>query len=142
MENFKDILQDLIDEKGLSLRQLEKKTAVPSSQFSRYLKGVYPSIDVAERLAEFFGCSFDFLFGLDDVRKRFEYKHYDMSVFLDRYGDVLKENNITHWKLCKEIGLNESNIRKWQKGVVPKIQKLIIITKELSTSIDFLIGRV
>ncbi|MBO5102516.1 MAG: helix-turn-helix transcriptional regulator, partial [Clostridia bacterium] len=47
MDNFVDILRDLVNEKGLSLRKLEKESGISSNQYSRYLRGAMPAVDCA-----------------------------------------------------------------------------------------------
>ena len=75
-----------------------------------------------------------------DIRKK--YKDIDMSLFLKRYKEVRDKANITHWKLCKKTELSESSLRHWQYGDTPSIESLIIIATNLSTSIDYLVGRI
>ncbi len=64
MEKFVDILNDLIIDKGLSLRKLAEESHISANQYSKYLKGTIPTIPVAIRLADYFNHSVDFLFGL------------------------------------------------------------------------------
>ena len=141
MDTLDCILQDLVQDSGLSLREIEKQSNVASSQMSSYLKGSIPTIPVACRIAKFFDVSVDYLFGLDEQKKRGTYADLNLSVFLERYQKVLKENKINHWKFCQENGLSESCRRKWRKGTMPSTAYLVVIAKQLSCSIDWLIGR-
>lgn len=142
MDKFCDILKDLIDESGLKLREIEKASGIPSSQMSRYLKSTIPTVAVAERIAKYFDCSFDYLFGLTEVREHKKFKDCDLTVFLPRYEKALKENHTTHWKFCYDNKMNESLLRHWKKGEVPRFDNLIIIAKNLSVSLDYLLGRI
>ena len=65
-----------------------------------------------------------------------------MSVFLDRYEEVRNKANITHWKLSQTTELSESALRHWEYGDIPTLESLIIIATNLSTSIDYLVGRI
>lgn len=141
MEKFNDILKDFVDEKGLSLRKLSEESGVSAMQYSRYLKGSYPTVDVAVRLAAYFDCTLDYLFGVTLENQKCNKKTYDLSIFVERYLKVLKENNLSHWKFAKLYGISESNLRHWKNGDTPKVETLEIIARELSTSIDFLVGR-
>lgn len=143
MERFREILKDLINETGLSLRQLEKVSGVSAMQYSRYLKDSIPTIDVIMKIAKFFNCSIDYLFGLDDNRNTNNYKtyDYDISKFLPRYMELLKTNNISHYKFAQTQPFNESIIRHWQAGRVPRLDIIYIIANEFGSSIDYLIGR-
>ncbi len=141
MDDFAEILGDLIDDKGLSLRALGKETKVSASLYSSYLRGRIPTVAVAVRIANYFDCSLDYLFGLSNKIKPYFFKDYDVSLFLPRYRALLEENNITHWKFCQNLRLNESVIRKWEKGQEPRFERLIIIAENLGASLDYLVGR-
>ncbi len=143
MEVFADILKDLIEESGLSLRQLAKESGVSAMQYSRYLKGSIPTINVTLKIAKYFGCSLDYLFGLSEAKNGKKYKTYscDISKFLSNYKKLLDENNITHYKFMKDSGYDESAIRHWKAGSIPRLDIVYYIAKNLGGSIDELVGR-
>lgn len=143
MELFRENLRDLIDETGLSLRQLEKESGVSAMQYSRYLRDSIPTIDVVLRIAQYFDCSIDYLFGLDNDKKSSLYKtyNYDISKFLPRYLELLKTNNISHFKFSQGQPFNESILRHWQAGRVPRLDIVYIIANYFGSSMDYLIGR-
>lgn len=140
MNNFADILRDLIEESGLSLRGLAEASGVSSTQYSKYLKGSIPTIDPAFRICKYFGCSFDYLFGLDSKRDC-SFGDYDLSKFLHRYLSALKNKQTTNWKFAQKIGFGESCVRHWKKGQTPSLDLIFKIAYNLSVSIDYLIGR-
>lgn len=141
MEKFSEILNDLILESGLSLRALATKSKVSAVQYGKYLKGSYPRVEVAVRIANYFNCSLDYLFGISNIRKIKNYKEYDISQFVNKYIKLLEQNDITHWKFAKENNISESSLRHWKYGEVPSMESLIKIAENLSSSIDYLIGR-
>ncbi len=144
MENFSEILKDFIIDKELSIRKIAKESGVSASQYGKYLDKAYPTIPVAVKIANYFDCSLDFLFGISEKRNHEKYicKEYNMGVFLQRYSELLKHNKVSHWKFCKENGLSESNIRHWRSGHSPKIENLVFIAYNLSGSLDYLLGRI
>lgn len=143
MDEFKEILKDLINDTGLSLRQLSKESGVSAMQYSRYLRGSIPTINVILKIAKYFDCSVDYLFGLNDKKKSKNYKTYDYEIsgFVDRYLKLLKDNNLTNFKFAKGTIFDESIIRHWKAGVTPRLDIIYIIAKDLGGSIDDLIGR-
>lgn len=143
MELFRENLRDLIDETGLSLRQLEKESGVSAMQYSRYLRGGIPTINVVLKIAKFFGCSIDYLFGLDNIKNSYHYKtyDYDSSKFFSRYMQLLKNKNISHYKFSKEQPFNESILRHWRAGRTPRLDIVYIIANHFGSSMDYLIGR-
>lgn len=141
MYKFADILKDLIDDIGFSLRKLASESNVSAVQYSKYLRGAYPTIQVAVRIADYFDVSLDYLFGITDNKSHKPFKQFNLSVFLDRYAKARNKANISHWKLSQKTELSESALRHWKNGDVPSVESLIIIATNLSTSIDYLVGR-
>ena len=143
MEQFRENLKDLIDETNLSLRKLEKASGVSAMQYSRYLRNSIPTIDVALKIAKYFNCSIDYLFGLDDRKNTNLYKtyDYDISKFVPRYLELLKQNKISHYKFSMNQPFNESIIRHWQSGKVPRLDIVYTIANYFGSSMDYLIGR-
>ena len=139
MDKFSEILNDLILETGLSVNKIAKESKISATQLGKYLKGSYPSVEIAIKIGNYFNCSLDYLFGISENKTK-KFKNYDLSLFLKRYLKVLAENNISNWKFMQQHNLSESSFRRWRKGEKPSIPYLIVIAKDLSTSIDYLIG--
>ena len=138
VENFKDILID----RNMSIQELSKKTGIDDSNLYDYLHGAIPNVSFAVKIANILNCSLNFLMGLDDEPNSIPFKqNFDISLFSDRYDNLLKENKITHFRLCKERNLNYSSHYAWQRGSVPAMSSLIIIASYFGTSIDYLVGR-
>jgi len=136
---FAEVLLELIEERGLSLRKLEHECGVTSSQLSKYLKGFMPSVFVAVRLANYFGVTLDFLFGLEDENRWSGELVLDVDGFVSRYEGMLDKFNMSHYKIAKKTSLSESSLRRWRKGHVPSTEALVIIAETLSISIDYLV---
>ena len=142
MSKFVENLQDLLDDNNLTLRKLGEKINVPFQVLYAYKsKDFLPNIDTAIKIANYFSCSLDFLFGLDNNYKKKKYNNFDLSKFYPRYLDLLKKNNISHYYLYKTINLNNSSITKWKNGSKPKTETLIKIADYFGVSIDYLVGR-
>ena len=143
VNSFSENLLDLIIEKNVSLREVERKTGVASSQISRYIKNTIPSIDVAVRLASYFDCSLDYLFGLiDDHTNKFKTSKYDLSDFVKKYVLLLEKNKTTNYKTAKANGFSESCMRRWKSNnQLPRLDIVAKIAQSLGSSIDWLVGR-
>ena len=143
MEVFIENLRDLITETNKSLRQLAVDSGVPAMQFSRYLNGSIPTIETTLKIAKYFECSLDYLFGLSSSKETNKYTtyDYDISKFLANYDKLLKQNNTTHYKFMKASGYDESIIRHWKSGSIPRLDIIYYIAKNLGSSMDNLIGR-
>lgn len=140
--DFKQRLTELLEDFEISAKQLSKVIDIDHSSLYEYLAGVLPNVDNAVRLANHFNCSLDYLFGLDTMQKA--YKCTDQchpEVFFPRYKDLLNIKKISHHKLCKDTGVNQSSFWLWSKGSIPKSDSLIKIAEYLNCSIDYLVGR-
>ncbi len=73
--------------------------------------------------------------------KKYTTYNYDISQFLANYEKLLNKNNLTHYKFMKTIGYDESIIRHWESGSIPRLDIIYYIAKNLGGSIDNLIGR-
>ena len=140
MYKFADTLKELIFESGKSLRTIESESGIPSSQLSRYLKTTIPKLEISLKLANYFNCSLDYLFGLSDTKGKF-YAKYDITKFVPRYLKLLEDNGTTHWKFSHENNFSESCIRQWKNGQIPKMETIVIIAENIGASIDYLIGK-
>ncbi len=143
MEIFRENLKDMIDDTSLSLRQLSRVSGVSAMHYSRYLKGGIPTIDIVLKIAQFFECSVDYLFGLTDIKNDNSYQtyRYDINQFLPRYLSLLQEHHMSHYQFSQSQAFNESILRHWQAGRKPRLDILYTIAKYFDVSIDYLIGR-
>lgn len=67
MKNYGQILKDCRILKGKTLTEIEKETGINNSNLSRWECGkVTPSIMFYEILADYFGCTIDYLVGRED----------------------------------------------------------------------------
>lgn len=59
----------------------------------------------------------------------------------DRFAQLLKENNLTCYKVSKDTGIATATLSDWKnEKSVPKVEKLKIISKYFDVSIDWLLG--
>ncbi|MBQ8424901.1 MAG: helix-turn-helix transcriptional regulator [Clostridia bacterium] len=141
MENFNENLKYLIEDSGLSLRKLAKESGVSAMQYSRYLHGSIPTIDITLKIANYFNCSLDYLFGLTNTNNYKNEIIIDINNFVFKYEELLKQSKISHWKFAKKYNLSESCLRHWKYGQVPKMESILLIATNLNTSIDYLISK-
>ena len=60
---FAEILRSLIEERGLTQRQISNDLQIPPTTLAGYLSSHEPDIEMLKRLANYFGCTVDFLVG-------------------------------------------------------------------------------
>ncbi len=142
MKDFAENLNELITESGLSLRKLAELSGVTATQYSRYLGGATPTINITIKIADYFNRSLDYLFGLTESKHQCDFKSFEFntSTFLANYERVLKANHTTNYQLAKDCRFNESIMRHWKSGRTPKLDVLYQIATHLTCSIDELLG--
>lgn len=142
MSNFSEILKDLLIENNINGKQLAKNINIQNSTIYKYLKGTLPRVENAVLLANHFNCSLNYLFGIDDKPDTVKFKKtFDVKLFYQRYEKLLQKENMSHFSLCKKIGLNISSLHAWKHGSLPYLDGLEKIARYFCCSIDYLIGR-
>ena len=138
---FRENLIELMDNKDLNINTLSKKANMQYKLIDNYVKGIYcPDLKNSIKLANYFKCSLDFLFGLSDDDTENVYSAPDFK-FYERYLKLLSDRKTTSYKFTKSICLDTDIDKNWKAGSIPNISTLIKIAKELGVSIDYLIGR-
>ena len=139
---FKERFEELLFENKMNAKDLSNLIEVGKSSLYEYLDQTIPNIENAVKLANFFDCTLNFLFCLEENPKSYKFdKTYDINLFYTRYKQLLKENKLTHHKLCNDTGVNKSSHRLWKNGSPPKLEALVKIADYLNCSIDYLVGR-
>ncbi len=142
MTEFMKNFQELLDDNNLTIRSFSEKSGIPFQVLYSYKnQDYYPTLSIAEKIANYFGCSFNYLFGVDEYLQREDFKPMNVSLFYPRYISLLEKNKVSHYFLYKRIGLNNSSITKWKRGAIPKVESLKLIAEYFNVSIDYLVGR-
>ncbi len=145
MSNFVERLNSLLKERNLSIRQLSREVGISSSQLSKYSTGYYePSLSNALKLADYFSCSLDYLFGLEPFRQNaYFYREPDKKVFVERFKELVERRKTNFNRISKHTYLNRNTIYNWETTAnFPKVGILVKLAQELNVSIEFLIGRI
>ncbi len=138
MNEFQERLIDLLEENNMSRLKLALSLNITSTTINGYFnKNYYPTIDIAIKMADYFNCSLDYLFGLSDKRAPSNLNNRD---FIDNFDLILKQNKLTISKGMKILQMSEYNYYRWKKGLFPKTNNLITIAKNFDVGLDFLVG--
>ncbi len=142
MSKFHERLAGLIIESETSVQELSEKYGFSLSALYKWLRGVcYPSFDNLVLLADNFGCSADYLLGLKD--DEVEYTANEQRQPFDvLFSDLLKEKNVSEYRLVKQTGLARSKVDEWRKAAsLPSIESLVLVAKFFDVTVDRLVGR-
>ena len=141
---FCDVINDLLISKNINQRQLSLKTNISTTDVSEYCSGTLPNIPNLVKLANFFDCSTDYLLGIkeEDKIKNFNASYvYAFENFYNTLLNLVKDKNLTFYKLSKIIGVHKNTIYNWKNGVNPSCLTLIKLSEYFGVSVDYLVGR-
>ena len=144
MSKFVERFTLLLQSRKLNTQSLKKEIGISTTQSGRYLSGYYePSLKNALKICDYFGCSLDYLMGLDtEINRNKQTQAPSVDKFLNRYNSLLKENNTNHHRVAKELKFNRNNLIYWQQHkTFPTLTILANLAQHLHTSIEYLIGR-
>ncbi len=142
MSKFHERLAGLIIESETSVQELSEKYGFSLSALYKWLRGVcYPSFDNLVLLADNFGCSADYLLGLKD--DEVEYTANEQRQPFDvLFSNLLKEKNVSEYRLVKQTGLARSKVDEWRKAAsLPSVESLVLVAKFFDVTVDRLVGR-
>ncbi len=61
--------------------------------------------------------------------------------FADNLRTIRKERNISQEDLAERLGVSRQAVSKWEQGMgYPEMEKMIMLSKELKVSLDFLVS--
>ena len=136
MNSFQERLEDFLIENNLSRLQLAKQINIHHETINGYFNdNLYPEIHIAKKIANYFNCSLDYLFGLSDEMHNEERNNL---TFAETIRQLLKEKNKSIEKAMKELNMSESNYYRWKKGTKPLTSVIITLAKYFDVSVDYL----
>lgn len=139
---FGERLDELFYENRITPETLAKEAELDLSGIYKYLRNeLLPSTENVIKIAEYFNCSVDYLFGLCDVF--YVQKFLPYTNFAPNFRRILKKNNCTRYKIHKETKISQQSLHSWFHGIrLPNISNLITLAKYFDCSVDYLLGRV
>jgi len=144
LSKFPETLAYLMEEAELNQKQLAKSLNTQPATISHYLKAKYaPSLAGFVALADFFGCSTDFLLGRKAEYARIGFKPCPaFSVQLKEVLKYCKKKGLSGRKLCMNSGISETNLYDWKAGKrKPSLVSVIKLAESLDCPVDYVLGR-
>ena len=104
--------------------------------YGYYRKNLLPEISIAKRIANYFNCSLDYLFGLTEQVTNNDKN--DLS-FADTIKKLIKENKKSVEKTMKELYIRDRTYYRSQSGESKPLTSVIItLAKYFNVSVDYL----
>lgn len=136
-ERFTELLNDT--ETKTLMAHMGFNTPSPIYKWKNGKKGLL--LNTAVKLADYFQCSLDYLFGRTDLDTPI-CKAKECPPFDVQFRKVLTEQKVSQYVLLKNEVVFRGNLNNWlNQKRIPHIESIIRIANYLDVSMDYLVGR-
>lgn len=141
MQNFGEILKELLEENNLSNKQFSELTGINEGCLSLYIKhGKTPSVKHLITIADYFKCSTDFLLGKEEYKDNLVFKpcppFEERIIFLENYMNYKPKD------FYSKDGISKSGYFDWKGGKrQPLLDNIITLAVICNCRVDFILGR-
>lgn len=138
---FNETLKELTDDEHLNQGSFSKAIKINRGTILGWTTGkFFPTAKTIQKIADYFHCSSDYLFGLNDKRD-FTPKTPPVE-FITRFDALEKENKLNDNKIAKLCDIGNSCVAKWRRfNRFPTMETLLKLTKIFNCSLEYLFGR-
>lgn len=138
---FQNRITELVEDCEVKKSELPNLIGVDYRSLSNALNyGIIPTPRILIRIADYFNVSIKYLLGTSN--DEYFSKSKVKSDFKTRFDFLCKENNITFYKVSKDLHFEQSYITRWfNKNYLPSLELLDLISDYFEVSVDYLLGR-
>ena len=138
---FQNRITELVEDCEVKKSELPNLIGVDYRSLSNALNyGIIPTPRILIRIADYFNVSIKYLLGTSN--DEYFSKSKVKSDFKTRFDFLCKENNITFYKVSKDLHFDQSYITRWfNKNCLPSLELLDLISDYFEVSVDYLLGR-
>jgi len=140
MATFSERLSELMLEKEIKSHELASIIGVCTNTVNDWKRDKFHiTLTNALKLADFFGCSLDYLIGRSD--KDMDFTPKDCPPFYSHFISVLKESGVKPYHMRRDSPIKGAYFNNWKKGADPLIPTLVVAADFLGVTLDYLVGR-
>lgn len=142
MSDLSERLNELLIERKLEPKAFAPIIGADLSSLYCWLRGEYsPDFENLVLIADYFGCSLEFLVGRKDEEADFKALS-DRKPFPQNLNEIMIDAGVTEYRITKDAGLTRAMVHNWRTGNgFPKLASLIVLADYLGVSLDRLVGR-
>ena len=142
-KEFQIRFKELVGELGLKNKtEIAERMGITYATFAKIFNyGIYPTVPILIRIADFFGVSIEYLVGNTETEK---FMKSDAPIkFTERLEELKLSKGIsTTYELAQRIHIHRNNIAQWLKhDYIPSLDDLILIADYFDVTLDYLLGR-
>ena len=137
---FPERLKELMTFREAKAEEVSVAIGVHITNVRAWMRGAsLITLQNAIKLADFFGCSLNYLSGMSDVYEQVPPRN--LPPFYGRLRTIMAERGITRYQISRETTIKDVYFTRWAKGAQPDLITVILLAKKLDVSLDYLIGR-
>jgi len=140
LSKFSERLDELIFDAGLTNKQFSKALGISTSTVSCWKNAKHKlSLSHALMIADYFGCSLEFLAGR--AGEKLDYTPHPYPPFYERLLQIMKIHGKSRYRMVRETKFSDGNFYSWKKGGEPYLQSVIELADYFKLTLDAFIGR-
>jgi len=137
MNRFKENVIELLNDKGIHIQDFCKNIGIGKNRIYDLDKNL-PSINTTIKIANALNVSIDYLLGNIDLPEN-DNNFRDTSNFISNLERILKQQEKSKLKFCKDLKFSTDCFTRWHKGALPYLSTIIEIASYLNCRIDDLL---
>ncbi|MBQ8762205.1 MAG: helix-turn-helix transcriptional regulator [Clostridia bacterium] len=137
MLNFSELILEVMNEKGKTIKDLENNNILSKNTFYIF-KDTAPSLNSIIKIANYLNTSIDYIIG-NTTENNFKKYKINQFNFYNKLNKLLQSAKISQVKLCKDLEISRTNLSRWKNGTQPTLNKLISLATYLRCYIDELL---
>ncbi len=137
MSKIYEAILEVLEEQNLSIRDIENSKIFGDKTIYNFSQE-NPSLKSLMKLANYLKVSIDYLLGFSDKNS---FKEYDIENinFNKNLREIIHNEKISMKQMARDLKMGETNFVRWNRGVYPRLDKLVDIANYLKCSIDDLL---
>lgn len=140
LSEFSERLSEAMLLKGIKSERLGKDIGTDGSTIRRWIrKDSKINLPNLIKLANYFGCTMDFLAGRSETEMKFTPQ--TPPPFPEALYKVMAERGYTRYSLHKNTKFKDAYLYKWDRGSQPDLFSLVELADIFDVTIDYLAGR-
>ena len=137
MSKIYEAILEVLEEQNLSIRDIENLKVLGDKTVYNFSQE-NPSLKSLMKLANFLKVSLDYMLGYADKNLFTEYDIENIH-FNKNLREIIQNQKISMKQMARDLKMGETNFVRWNRGVYPRLDKLVDIANYLKCSIDDLL---
>ena len=140
LAKFVENLDLLLFDHQMNIPQLSAVLGLNEATFYKFFRKTrQPALETLIKIADYFGCSVEFLLGREPERKE---QFAPCPPFPERLETLVGRTELSKRRFCAEAGITRSAFYAWQSGQsLPSLEYVVKLADYFGCSVDYVLGR-